>query len=265
MLALAIALGTLAYGLGAIDTARFWASLAGVGVWPWLAASVVAWVVLVRVERNAANPVFPTRLFRRRQLAVGYALTAGAGLGEASLVFMPLLAVAALGVAPSVASYLLMPVVLAMSVGSPLAGRLLDRLGSKVVIVAGVAVMAAGMFLLAATSGSLAMFIVSGALIGLGLSALLGAPIRYVTLNETTAVERSSAQGLVATFTSMGQLLGSAVVGAVAASGATAVAGYNAAFAMIGALGLVLLAAALMLKSRAAEARPAEAGQASHA
>jgi len=265
MIALAAALGTLAYGLGAIDTTRFWASIAGVGVWPWLLASVVAWVVLVLIERTAPNPVFPTALFRRRQLAVGYALTAGAGLGEASLVFMPLLAVAALGVAPSVASYLLMPVVLAMSVGSPLAGRLLDRLGSKVVILGGVAVMTAGMFTLGATSGSLAMFIVSGALIGLGLSALLGAPIRYVTLNETTAVERSAAQGLVATFTSMGQLLGAAVVGAVAASGETPAAGYNAAFTMIGVLGVVLLATATLLKPRAVEARPAQAGEVSHA
>ena len=259
MIAIAVALGTLVYGLGAIDTARFWASLAGVGVWPWLVASVVAWIVLVRVERTAANPVFPTRLFRRRQLAVGYALTAGAGLGEASLVFLPLLAVAALGVAPSVASYLLMPVVLALSVGSPLAGRLLDRVGSKAVIIAGIAVMTLGMFLLGATSGSLAMFIVSGALIGFGMSALLGAPIRYVTLNETTVGERSAAQGLVATFTSMGQLLGSAVVGAVAASGASPAAGYNAAFGMIGVLGVALLATALLLKSRAAEARPAAA------
>jgi len=121
------------------------------------------------------------------------------------------------------------------------------------------------MFVLGATSGSLAMFIVSGALIGLGLSALLGAPIRYVTLNETTAVERSAAQGLVATFTSMGQLLGAAVVGAVAASGATPAAGYNAAFTMIGVLGIVLLGAATLLKSRAAEVLPAQAGEVSHA
>lgn len=260
MAALAVALGTLAYGLGAIDAADFWQSLAGTGVWPWLLASVVAWVVLVAVERTAANPVFPTRLFRRRQLSVGYALTAGAGLGEASLVFLPSLAVAALGVQAHVASYLLMPVVLAMSVGSPLAGRLLDRLGSRVVILAGVAVMTAGMFLLSQTSSSLVMFIVSGLLIGFGLSALLGAPVRYVTLNETTPADRSAAQGLVNTFTSIGQLVGSAVVGAVAASAGGAAAGYNGAFALIGAVGVVLLLVALLLKPRAAEAAPAAAG-----
>ncbi len=257
MAALAVALGPLAYGLGAIDTGDFWASLISLDVWPWLLLSVVGWLVLVRVERNAANPVFPVALFGRRQLWLGFLLTAGAGLGEASLVFMPTLAVVSLGVSASVGSYLLMPVVAAMAVGSPLAGRLLDRLGSRTVIVAGVAVLAVGMFLLSRTASSLAMFIVSGLLIGLGLSALLGAPVRYVTLNETTAAERSAAQGLVTTFTSTGQLLGSAVVGAVAASSVGA-AGYDEAFAMVGVLSVLLLVAALFLKSQADEARPAE-------
>ena len=256
MTALAAALGALAYGLGAIDTSSFWASLTSRDVWPWLLVSVVAWLVLVRVERNAANPVFPIALFGRRQLRLGFLLTAGAGLGEASLVFMPTLAVVSLGVSASAGSYLLMPVVVAMSVGSPLAGRLLDKLGSRTVIVAGVAVLAVGMVLLSQTSSSLAMFIVSGLLIGLGLSALLGAPVRYVTLNETTPAERSAAQGLVTTFTSTGQLLGSAVVGAVAAS-ATGAAGYDTAFALVGVLSAVLVVAALFLKSREAEARPA--------
>jgi MFS family permease len=184
-------------------------------------------------------------------------LTAGAGLGEASLVFMPSLAVAALGVSSGVASFLLMPVVLAMSVGSPLAGRMLDRFGSRTVILVGVAIMAVGMLLLSQTAGMLAMFIVSGVLIGFGMSALLGAPIRYVTLNETTAAERSSAQGLVNTFTSVGQLLGAALVGAVAASSSQLGDGYRSAYAFVGVLGVVLLVAAVMLKSRADETKPA--------
>ncbi|PKQ33021.1 MAG: MFS transporter [Actinobacteria bacterium HGW-Actinobacteria-2] len=265
MLLLAAALAALDLGLVNIDTAHFFASLATPAVWAWLLASAVAWVLLVLVERRAASPVFPVGLFARRQLRLGYLLTAGAGLGEASLVFMPLLAVAALGVTSGVGSFLLMPVVLAMGAGSPIAGRLLDRFGSRTVIVSGVAIMAVGMFLLSATASVLWLYIVSGLLIGFGMSALLGAPIRYVTLNETTAAERSSAQGLVNVFTSIGQLLGAAVVGAVAASASTPAVGYTSAFFFIGGIGVVLLIAAVFLKSRADEARPATAEAAAHA
>ncbi len=256
MLLLAGALGALAYGLVSIDAVHFWSSVATPGVWGWLLASAVSWVALIAVERGAAHPVFPTQLFSRRQLTLGYVLTTGAGLGEASLVFMPSLAVAALGVSSGVASFLLMPVVLAMSVGSPLAGRMLDRFGSKIVILVGVAVLTVGMAALSLTGGSLAMFIVSGVLIGLGLSALLGAPIRYVTLNETSPAERSSAQGLVNVFTSIGQLVGAAVVGAVAASAGSLSDGYRAAFGFVAVTGVIWLFAAALLKSRADETRP---------
>ncbi len=261
---LTVALASLALGLGAVDTERFWGSVTSTAVWPWLVTSVVAWLVLVVVERRTTDPVFPVALFARRQLALGYALTAGAGIGEASLVFMPSLAVAALGVSAHLASYLLLVVVAAMAVGSPLAGRALDKVGSKIVIVTGVAVMTAGMFLISRTGSSLFVYCLASVLIGLGLSSLLGAPIRYVTLNETSAEERSAAQGLVTTFTSIGQLLSAAVVGAIAASSPGA-EGYGDAFALIGILGVALLIAALLLKKRSVESQEPTPKEPAHA
>ncbi len=74
-------------------------------------------------------------------------LSFGAGMIESSLIFMPLLAVTTLGVKESAASFLLMPLVLAMSVGSPTAGKLLDRLGSRKVLLFGTGLAASGVFL----------------------------------------------------------------------------------------------------------------------
>jgi EmrB/QacA subfamily drug resistance transporter len=251
---LSVALAALAFGLNQIDTEHFFASLGSLGVWPFLLAAVIGFVVLMRwVEPKAESPILPLRLFERRQLRVGYMLTAGAGLGEARLVFMPLLAVGALNVKDSQASYLLMPVVLAMAFGSPLAGRLLDRLGSKLVILAGTMIFTIGVFLLSQFASSMGLFILAGALIGLGLAALLGAPIRYITLNEASVSDRSAAQGVVTVFTSVGQLVGSAAVGAVAASQGGAVSGYSLAFAVIGGVGVLLVLAALSLKPRSVE------------
>ena len=97
------------------------------------------------------------------------------------------------------------------------------------------------------------MFILAGVLIGLGLSALLGAPLRYITLNEAAASQRSSAQGVLALFGSIGQLVGASVVGAVAASSGGTATGYGNAYLVTGAVTVFLWLAALGLKNRAAE------------
>lgn len=253
MIVLAIALGTFTYGLNEFDPANAAASLAQPAVWLSLLVSVVSWVALVFIERRSEHPVFPVGLFRNRQLSVAFFLTAGAGLGEASTVFLPLLAVLSLGVTPSIGSYLLLPLVFGMAIGSPVAGRLLDRLGSRTVILTGLVLMAIGLIGVSQAGASLALFIVWSLLIGVGLSALLGAPIRYITLNETTAEDRSAAQGMVTTFTSIGQLVSSALIGAVAASFGETAHGYDVSFLGIGLVTVALVVVALALKSRAVE------------
>lgn len=264
MAILAAMLASLAYGINQIDTANFFASLVSLAVWPFIAAALLLFFVLARVERTAANPIVSPAVFDRRQLKLAYFLSAGAGFGEASLVFMPLLAVVAIaGMTERSGSWMLMPVVLAMVVGSPTSGRLLDRYGSKVVILSGTAVMVAGLFMLSFFAANLTLFIIAGALIGLGLSALLGAPIRYITLNETRASERSVAQGVVALFSSIGQLLGSVLVGAVAASGGgqSPAAGYTSAFLVVAVVSAVLLVVSFLLKNRAEELKTVKANE----
>ena len=253
MAALSLALAALTYGINQIDTAHFGASLLSLPVWPFLLLALLLALLFWQIERRAADPILRMSLFGARQAVLANALSAGAGLGEAGLVFMPPLAAAALGMTSSTASFMLMPVVLAMSVGSPLAGRFLDRLGSKTVVVAGAALLALGMVVLSQGASSLALFIVAGALIGLGLSALLGAPVRYIMLNEAPAADRTAAQGAITLFTSIGQLISGAAVGAVAASQGGGVAGYSAAYLVIGGVAIALTLLALGLKGRAAE------------
>jgi MFS family permease len=193
-------------------------------------------------------------------MALAYILSSGAGFGESGLVFMPALALAALGylgVTKSSASFLLMPVVLAMGFGSPLVGRLLDELGSRLVILTGTAILAVGMFLLGNYAASMALFIISGVLIGLGLVALLGAPLRYIILNEASVADRSSAQGVLTLFGSVGQLMGASVVGAVAASGGGGAAGFSSAYLATGGIAVVLFLVAFGLKSLDSERKSA--------
>ena len=257
MLVLGILLASLAYGLNMIDATNFFASLLSLNVWPFLTLAIALLFVFPVIERKATDPILHLHILESRQAILASALAAGAGLGEVGMVFIPSLAVAAMPaiINKHTASYLLMPVVLAMAVGSPLAGRFLDRLGSKAVVFAGSLLAAIGMVMLGipAITSVLALFIVAGIIIGLGLSALLGAPVRYIMLNEAPAADRTAAQGAIALFTCIGQLLSSALVGAVADSQGGGVHGYGAAYMVIGGIAVVLILLTFGLKSRSQE------------
>lgn len=253
MITLALLLAALAFGINQIDTANFLASLVSVRVWPFLLAFILLLMVFLQIEKRAISPIIPLELFDRRQLKLANMISFGAGIIEASLVFLPLLAVAALGLKESTASFMLMPLVVAMSIGSPTSGRLLDKFGSKSVLRAGTLIAALGTLLLSFFAKSFAMYIIATVLIGAGLSALLGAPLRYIMLNEAKPSERSVAQGITNVFISIGQLLGSAVVGALAASAFNVVSGYSNGYRLIGAVGLILFVLTFLLKNKAQE------------
>ncbi len=257
MLVLGIMLASLAYGLNQIDTQNFFSSVASLSVWPFLLIGIVLLFVFPRIEKKVNDPILNLNLFKSRQTVIASMLSAGAGLGESGMVFIPALAVAAM---PAIinehnASYLLMPVVLAMAVGSPLVGRLLDKFGSKVMVFGGTFLLAIGMIMLS-NSNLISMlwgFIASAAIIGLGLSSLLGAPMRYIMLNEASVADRTSAQGLITLFTSVGQLTSSALIGAVAASMGGGVKGYGTAYMVIGIIAGIMVILTLGLKNRQQE------------
>lgn len=253
MALLALLLAALAYGLNNIDTQNFAGSLASAAVWPFLTAAALLTPLFWYVEKGAADPIVRPDLLAGRQLKLANLITFGAGLGEVSVVFLPALAVAAFGVSSSRASYMLLPLVAALFVGSPLAGRLLDRLGSRAVIAGGVALLALGMFGLWGWGSTTAGYYGAGVLVGLGLASLLGAPIRYIMINEAPAEDRAAAQAVVTVFTSVGQLVGAAVIGAVAQSAGGGVEGYSTAYLTIGIVAVALFAAVWGLKGRAAE------------
>jgi MFS family permease len=132
---------------------------------------------------------------------------------------------------------------------------MLDKFGSKVMVFAGTLLLAIGMLMLSNSNltSMLWGFISAAAVIGLGLSSLLGAPMRYIMLNEASATERTSAQGMITLFTSVGQLTSSALVGAVAASMGGGVKGYGTAYMVVGVIAGIMVILSLGLKNREQE------------
>lgn len=209
---------------------------------------LVAVMAFLRVERSADQPFLPLHLFRAPAVRAAAFLGVGSGMTEGSLAFLPTLAVAALAVTDSQASLLLLPVILALAALAPLAGRLLDRIGPRPVLTAGVLLIAAGLATFGLFASNLTGFIAAGILTGAGMASLTGAPLRYVLLSEAPASDRAAAQGLLAVFQGTGRLLSASLIGAVAA--AASARGFASALLVLALVMAALLSVIPLVRSR---------------
>jgi EmrB/QacA subfamily drug resistance transporter len=253
MLLLAALLGSLSLGLTQLDQTQAWLGVLHPQTGGLILLALVLAPVFWSVEKRAADPVLQPRLLRSKQMNVAGALAVGTGIAETGSVFLPSLAVSGLGMTPHQASFWMIPTVVALIIGSPLAGRLLDRTGSKIIVQGGLLLTALGFFLFGFEGTVLVWFVVGQVLAGIGLSSLLGAPLRYVVLTEAGPEQRAAGQGLLSVVLAVGQLTGAALVGAVATSHGGGAAGFQLGFIVVGVIMSVTTLIALGLKSRAAE------------
>jgi EmrB/QacA subfamily drug resistance transporter len=219
-----------------------------------LAAALVG--VFVFVERRAADPLVPLRLFRLRGLVgaalVAFAITAAtAPVG----VLVTLYLQNTLGYPASFAGLAGLPFSLCVVAGSMLGGRISGRIGGRVTMSLGLAVVAVSALLTAGISaeGGVAYVLAGAALSGLGLGCASVAS----TARGTSAVEegkRGLASGFMNTSAQVGTALGLAALLTLAATRTAAlydgaesaaealVAGYRLAFlvaAGVASLGVV--------------------------
>lgn len=144
-----------------------------------------------------------------------------------------------------------LPVALVIGAGAHLASRLLSRAGSRVLVVAGLAVMGAGGLLLtgvSARSGYLTGFLPVLLVMGAGTGLVL--PAAAVTaMSEIAADGAGLASGLMTAAHEIGATLGVAVFSAVAVAAAGGIAaGYRHGFLLAAAVagGLAVVAALLI-------------------
>ncbi|MFV9504617.1 MAG: MFS transporter [Oscillochloridaceae bacterium umkhey_bin13] len=243
---IALSLSALVLGINRVlDTAL------GMTLWPWLLALAALCIpALIAVERRAARPVVPLHLFANRQLALTYLLCAGAGFGMGSVVFISSVAVAGLGIAPEQAGMLLIPLVLASTAGSMIFGRLLNSIGSRIVMLIGFSTLALGSLLLTFTGAALGLwiFLPASMLIGLGVGIVVGGTLRTIVLNEVSFEERGAAQGLVNVGISVGNLLVVAVLGVLADAAGGGMTGLGVAYMSAAALMALMTVLSLGLK-----------------
>ncbi|WP_229923540.1 MFS transporter [Streptomyces candidus] len=195
-------------------------------VWPWLsapslalfAASAVLVVVVVLIERRAAEPILPGWVWRRRTIAaVNVALGALGLLMVAPMVFLPTYAQSVLGLNPTTAGFVLSVMTLSWPLSAALSQHVYRRIGFRQTAIVGMslAVLVLAAFPLLPFPGEAWQ----PALIMLLLGAALGLfqlPLIVGVQSTVGWSERGTATASILFYRQLGQSVGAAVFGAVA-------------------------------------------------
>lgn len=259
IIVLGITVISLAYGLNQIITNNFLVSLSSLNVWPFLVLSLLLLPILWKVEKRAEDPLIQVDLFASLEVKLITSISIGTGFVQASTVFVPAFVIVALSFSTSNASLMLMPIVLTMAIGAPIIGKLLDKFGSRNIMVVGAFNIVIGLFIMGMFSKSFYLFILAGILIGVGMSTAIGSPPRYIMLIESPPKERASGQALINIITSVGQLMGGALIGAVIGSYAGKIVGYQLAYISIGFVAIAMTILAMGLKNKKAQLKTIDA------
>jgi EmrB/QacA subfamily drug resistance transporter len=212
-----------------------------------VALAVVALVAFVAVERRAAEPIVPMRLFRHRMVVA--AVTTGFLSGMAmfgTLSFVPLFFQEVTHKSATQTGLILTPFVLGWVAMSIVSARLVLRIGYRTVVLAGMASLTISFLLLARWDAGLTTLVaVRDALfggIGMGLSMV---PMLIAVQNAVPRSDLGVATSLTQFFRSVGGAVGVAVMGSVKAHRLDAGVPLEGALHAVFIVGLVICVIAL--------------------
>ncbi len=179
-------------------------------------SAVVLLVAFVWFERRAPEPVLPLHLFRSSIFT--FSNIAGIGVAMTmfgAIFFLPVFVQGVIGNSATNSGEILVPMLLAMVVSSIGSGQLISRTGRyKVILLAGLAVMAVGFFMITTFDISTTNQTVVEAMILIGLG--LGCTMQTYTLvvqNSVTRADMAVATSATQLSRSMGSALGLAIMG----------------------------------------------------
>ncbi|MFB7711670.1 DHA2 family efflux MFS transporter permease subunit [Streptomyces sp. NPDC056105] len=204
------------------------ASLGGT-TWDWDSAQIIGLAVLgvvlavvfVQVERRAAEPVLPLKLFRIRTFTLSAVISFVVGFAMfGAMTYLPTFLQVVQGVSPTMSGVHMLPMVIGLLLSSTASGQIVSRTGRwKVFPVVGTGVTAIGLLLLhqmdenSSTGEMSAYFFVFGLGLGLVMQVLV-----LIVQNAVSYEDLGVATSGATFFRSIGASFGVAIFGTIFAS-----------------------------------------------
>jgi EmrB/QacA subfamily drug resistance transporter len=174
-------------------------------------------VVFVLLEHRLPHPLLDLNLFREPQFAMSVASAVLNYLAVYTIIFlMPFYLIQGRGLIPSHAGLLITVQPAVMTVSAPISGIVSDRVGTRWLSMAGMAIMGVGLFLLSRLQpgSSLAYVGVGLGVCGLGTGMFI-TPNNSALMGAAPAHRQGIAAGVLGTARYVGMILGVGIAGAV--------------------------------------------------
>lgn len=183
-----------------------------------IATSIVFAFVFVFVEKKAKNPILPLHLFKNNIVTVSNLIGFIMNFGMmGAMIYLSFFVQGVLGISPTYAGYVTMPMSIVMVISSTIIGQLISKTGKyKRFALIGVPTMIAGMAIMIFMN-SVPMAILSMIVFGLGLG--IGMPVFSIaTQNAVSHKELGVVTASTQLFRNLGGTIGIAVMGTVMAN-----------------------------------------------
>lgn len=185
-----------------------------------MAGAALLLAVFVWIESRVPAPMLDLSLFRRRLFSAATASAVTNYICLYSITFLlPFYLIQGRGLSPAQAGLLLTAQPLVMAAVAPLSGTLSDRIGTRLLSTLGMAIMAAGLCLLAGLHATSPYWQVAVALavVGLGTGIFIS-PNNSALMGAAPPGRQGIAAGILATARNVGMVLGVGLAGAILTS-----------------------------------------------
>ncbi len=205
----------LLLGIKDIDFFDFLATVSKPATWIPLLVAVIVAFVFAYVERRASDPIFNMSYLHNRQIVITMLVSFFIGCSIISMSVIPEFAEFTFGLQAGDGGYYVAAIGVFSIFGPPLAGRFIDKLGAKPVLMFGLSFMVIGYVLLSFVAAPLtipAVMVACLAVVGFGMGFAMGAPTNYMILSNTSPSESTSAIATITLVRQIGTSLAPAIL-----------------------------------------------------
>ncbi|MBN6191047.1 MULTISPECIES: DHA2 family efflux MFS transporter permease subunit [Microbacterium] len=214
----AVALFLIVFGLQ--EGEKFdWGVIWGpISVWSLIIAGVVVLALfIVQQARTRSEPLVPLGLFRDRNFSGANVAIAAVGFTVTSMSLpMMFFLQTARGLTPTEAAMLLIPMAVLSGVLAPVAGKILDRVDPRVILIPGLLCVGGALLWYSALTTMdtpILMFLLPSALMGIGNAGMWG-PLATTATRKLPPRQAGAGAGIYNTTRTIGSVIGSASIAA---------------------------------------------------